>query len=125
MLTVDKTAPRVARVGDRIRFTLKVTNTGSVTATNVRLADIPPASVTLAGLESRSTAQVIRGNAVWRLGNLAPGATRTVSGSVRIQAGTPGLKRNLAVAGAVNTQLADDIADTRVLPRRQPPPVTG
>ncbi len=102
-----------------------MTNTGSVTATNVRLADVPPASVTLAGLESRSTAQVIRGNAVWRLGNLAPGASRTVRGSVRIQAGTPGLKRNLALTGAVNAQVAEDVADTRILRRRQPPPVTG
>ena len=66
-----------------------------------------------------------RGTAVWRLGRIAPGAKRTIRGSVRIKAGTPGWKRNVVLASAVNAQLVDDVADTRIRARRQAPPVTG
>ena len=51
-LRVVKTAPRVARVGGRVPFRLRVTNTGSVVARDVKLADVPPASVALAALRS-------------------------------------------------------------------------
>jgi uncharacterized repeat protein (TIGR01451 family) len=67
-LRVVKKAPKVARVGDRIRFRLTVTNIGSVTARSVRLDDVPPAAVALAALQSGTRARVERGNAVWRLG---------------------------------------------------------
>jgi uncharacterized repeat protein (TIGR01451 family) len=128
-LEVEKTAPRVARVGQRVPFRLTVTNVGTVAATNVRLADVPPAALTLASLKG-TTARVVRGNAIWRLGTLAPGEKRTVRGSVRIKAGTPGLKRNLVLATAVNAQLVSDRADTRLLGQgvrgqRRVSPVTG
>jgi uncharacterized repeat protein (TIGR01451 family) len=124
-LRVVKTAPRVARVGQRVRFRLTVRNTGSVAARRVQLADVPPAAVALAGLRSGTRARVVRGNAYWSLGRLAPGARRTVRGSVLIKAGTPGLKRNLVLATAANAELVSDRADTRVRGRRQAPPVTG
>jgi uncharacterized repeat protein (TIGR01451 family) len=124
-LEVVKTAPRVARVGERIPFRLKVTNTGSVAATSVLLLDIPPAAVTLSALQSRTRASLNRGNAFWRLGPLAPGASRTVTGTVRLKAGTPGLKRNLTAATAINAKIATDRADTRLLARRRAPAVTG
>jgi uncharacterized repeat protein (TIGR01451 family) len=120
-----KTAPRVARVGRRVRFRLTVRNVGPVAARRVVLADVPPAAVALAALRSGTRARVVRGNAIWSLGRLAPGARRTVRGSVRIKAGTPGLKRNLVLASAVNAQLVTDRADTRVRARRRVPPVTG
>jgi hypothetical protein len=68
---------------------------------------------------------VFRGKAFRRLGRLAPGASRTVRGSVRIKAGTPGLKRNLVAATAVNAKLVSDNADTRLLRQRQALAVTG
>ena len=104
---------------------LTVTNTGSVAATNVRVADIPPAALELTGLRPPAARAVIRGNAVWRFGTLAPGARRTVRGSVVIEAGTPGLMRNLALATADNAQLAVDRADTRILGARTAPNFTG
>jgi uncharacterized repeat protein (TIGR01451 family) len=127
-LRILKTAPAVARVGQRVAFELTVRNVGPVTAQNVIMGDVPPAALTLSGLQSRGAAKarLVRGNAVWRLGNLAPGARRTVRGTVLIKAGTPGLKRNLSLATAVNANLARDNADTRVLAqRRVVPPVTG
>jgi hypothetical protein len=102
-----------------------VTNTGSIPATDVRISDVPPAALTLTGLRAANV-QVVRGVAVWRIGTLAPGASRTIRGSVRIESGTPGLKRNHALATAVNANLVIDRADTRVLAqRRQAPSFTG
>ena len=123
-LSIDKTAPRVARVGQRIRFTVTVTNTGTVAATGVRVTDVPPAAVVLASLRSNPGTRVVRGQARWRVGTLAPGESRTIRGSVRIKAGTPGLKRNIAHANAINAQLVTDRADTRLLGQRAPA-VTG
>ena len=122
-LRVTKTAPRLVRVGHRVHFRLAVTNTGSAAAKGVHLLDIPPAAVTLVALEASARARVIRGDAVWRLGTLAPGASRTIRGSVRLKAATPGWKRNLVAAVAVNAKLARARADTRVLARR--PRFTG
>ena len=96
-----------------------MTNIGSATARQVLLADVPPGAVGLASLRSSTRARVIRGSALWRLGTLAPGAKRTIRGSVLIKAGTPGLKRNLALATAVSAKLVSDRADTRLLPQRR------
>jgi uncharacterized repeat protein (TIGR01451 family) len=128
VIDVVKTAPRTARVGERVPFSLTVNNVGSVAAQNVIMADVPPAALTLARLQSTGGARVrlARGNAYWHLGTLAPGAKRTIRGTVRITAGTPGLKRNLVLATAVNAQTAQDNADTRVLAQQRViPPVTG
>lgn len=120
-----KTAARIARVGDRVQFSLSVTNTGSIEATNVRVADIPPAALTLTASRTTSRARIVRGNALWSLARLAPGARRTVRRSVLVKAGTPGVKPNLVLATAANAQLVSDRADTRVLGRRRAPRVTG
>jgi uncharacterized repeat protein (TIGR01451 family) len=111
---VVKTMDRVARVGDRVRFRLTVRNVGSVAARNVRMADVPPAALALAALRTEGRVRVVNGNAVWRLGNLRPGARRTVRGSVRLDSGTPGRKRNVVYATAVNARLVAGHADTRV-----------
>ncbi|HEY7632899.1 MAG TPA: VWA domain-containing protein [Thermoleophilaceae bacterium] len=129
-IVVRKTAPRVAHVGQRVPFKLTVVNTGAVAATNVQLADVPSAAMTLAGLSTNRPLRRVRGNAVWRFGTLAPGARATVRGSVQIKAGSPGLKRNLVLATAVNAKLAAGHADTRIVrarlaPRRTLPRFTG
>lgn len=125
-IRVTKSIASVARVGQRLSFALTVTNRGPVAAQKVILSDVPPAAITLTALRSTgaSRPRIVRGNAVWRLGTLAPGARRTVRGSVLLEAGTPGLKRNFAVATAVNANFAQDEVDTRVLAQRRVP-VTG
>jgi uncharacterized repeat protein (TIGR01451 family) len=125
-LRVVKTMPRVARVGSRIPFRLTVTNTGSVAARDVKMADVPPASVAVAALRASSRPRVGEGYALWQIGRLAPGAKRTIRGTVLIQAGSPGLKRNWVFAAAVNARLVQDRADTRLRARAaQLPAVTG
>jgi len=90
------------------------------------MIDIPPGAVALAAMRSTTRARVLNRGAIWKLGTLAPGARRTVRGSVLIKAGTPGLKRNLVAAGAVNAQLVGDRADTRLMrQQRRAPRVTG
>jgi uncharacterized repeat protein (TIGR01451 family) len=124
-IRVVKTAALVARVGERVRFTLTVANVGSVAATDVRVADVPSPALELTSLAATGSPRRIRGTLEWRFGTLAPGARRTVRGSVLIRAGTPGLKLNLAIATAVNAQLVVDRADTRVLGARTAPNFTG
>jgi uncharacterized repeat protein (TIGR01451 family) len=116
---------RAVRAGERIRFRLTVTNVGSVAARNVRMADIPPATLTLSRLRASSRASIFKGNAIWRFGTLAPGASRTVRGSVLVESGTPGLQRNHVLATAVNARLVIDRADGRLLRQRRTPAVTG
>jgi hypothetical protein len=95
----------------------------------VRVLDVPPAAVTVSGLRSSVRARVVRRTALWNLGTLAPGARRTIRGSVVVDAGTPGLARNWVLATAVNAQLVADRADARILARgirqESAPPVTG
>ncbi len=124
-IRVVKTAALVARVGERVRFTLTVANVGSVAATDVRVADVPSPALKLTSFTASGSPRRVRGIVEWRFGTLAPGARRTVRGSVVIRAGTPGLKLNLAFATAVNAQLATDRADTRVLGARTAPSFTG
>ena len=83
--------------------------------------------MSLTGLRSSgATLRVIRGNAVWSLGDLAPGETRTVRGSVRITSSSLGRVRNTALATASNAGVVVNQADTRVLAQRRfAPPVTG
>jgi hypothetical protein len=93
----------------------------------VRLTDIPPAAMSLTSLAAGGGATRVRGNAVWRLGDLAPGRSRVIRGVVRIDSAAPGLKTNTAIATAVNAALVQAQTDTRVLPRRVAvlPAVTG
>jgi uncharacterized repeat protein (TIGR01451 family) len=124
-LDVVKKMPRVVRVGQRVKFRLTVTNIGSATARNVRMADVPPAALRLAGLRASSRARQGRGFVWWRLGRLDPGEKRTVRGSVLLEAGSPGWKHNWVLATAVNARLVSDRAAARIRRQPPPPPVTG
>ena len=125
-LRVTKTATRIARVGGRVRYSLTVRNIGSVTADNVRMADVPPAGLRLvAGAASIRPSRRIGGMAVWHLGDLAPGQSRRVTGTVVVRSGTAGIKRNRVFASASNARLVNDQADTRLLGRRRGPSFTG
>jgi uncharacterized repeat protein (TIGR01451 family) len=124
-LRIVKTLPRVARVGRRVRFRLTVRNTGSIAARRVTVVDAAPAPVALAGLRASRRPRIVRRTAIWRLGTLAPGASRTIRGTVRLQAAPPGRMRNVALAGAANARVATAQADTRIRGARRVPPVTG
>ena len=105
---------------------LRVTNIGPITADEVTVTDVPPAAMKLTALGTKPRGTRVRGNAVWHLGDLAPGASRTIRGVVRIDSAAPGLKRNTAIATAVNANLVQDQTDTLIVrPFRVAPAVTG
>ena len=126
-LRVDKRAPRLARAGQTVDYTLTVTNTGTVPARDVRLADQPPANVELSAVHTTPRPQQVSGGAVWRLGTIAPGQSKTVRGTVLIVTATPGRRRNAVIATAANAEAVSDYADTRILGARSLAlvPVTG
>ena len=74
VIDVVKTAPRTARVGQRVAFELTVSNVGSVAAQNVIMADVPPAALTLAGspVHRRRAGAAGPRAFYWHLGTLAP-----------------------------------------------------
>lgn len=127
-LSVAKITPRRARVGQRVPFALRVTNVGPSVARGVLVKDVPPAAMSLTGLRSSGalSLRVVRGDAIWVLGALAPGASRTVRGSVLLTSATPGVARNSFAATALNAGVVVGTVDTRVLAaRRVIPAVTG
>ena len=123
-LGVVKEMPAVARVGQEVTFTITVHNLGHATANGVDLHETPPQGMQLVSVANHGTIQL--GAAVWRLGNLAPGASRTVHGTVRVT--QTGMHVNTAVATALNAEAA--LSDAAVRARAAahpppPPPVTG
>src|SRR5690606_21084511 len=104
-LRVVKRVPATARVGQVVRFSLTVRNVGRVRATRVRLADVPPGAMALSLVRTSSRARLVRGNAVWSLGTIRPGRSRTVRGTVLIRGSGLGAKLNIAHAKALNAEL--------------------
>jgi hypothetical protein len=70
---------------------------------------------------------VSRGQVSWRVGNLRPGASRTVVLDLRMPSTATGQRCNVAAARATNAAQVRDRACTRVTPiaRRVVPAVTG
>ena len=124
-LRIVKHAPRVARVGTRVAFSLTVTNTSSVPARQVKVGDMPPAALTLVGLTANLKPRHVNRGAIWRLGTLAPGQSRTIRGTIRIQAGAAGTFRNYTGATALNANAVFAHTDTRILNPPPAPAVTG
>ena len=84
--TVSTQVPGVATVGERIRFTVSVTNRGPDDATNVRVLDMLPPGLIFAGAVA-SQGTYIPGAGVWDVGALAASgpaslATLTVEADV-------------------------------------------
>jgi uncharacterized repeat protein (TIGR01451 family) len=100
-------------VGDRITYTIQVTNTGNVTATNVRVSDgIPAGTQFVAG--SAVPAQASGPNPlVWVIGNLGPGATASVSFAVTVINRDPVAVQN--TAGVVSNETVTATASNTIV----------
>ena len=77
--------------GDEIAYTIIVTNTGSATATNVRLTDSTPVNTTfVAGSASTSQGAVVAEDPLSvNIGTLEPGGLVAISFRVAVSGGTP------------------------------------
>jgi uncharacterized repeat protein (TIGR01451 family) len=121
-LTIHKQMPAKAAVGDLVPVTITIQNVGDDTAASVVLRDTPPGGgriVRIAGFHGRHAKD---GTVIWTLGDLAPGAKRTVHATMLItQTGT---LRNTAIAGAGNAGSVVANAHVRVAAAVSPA-VTG
>jgi hypothetical protein len=128
-LAVTKTKPAHARVGSLVPITIVVHNFGNGKAHGVQLRENPPRGLRIVHAASNGTIRR-NGTAVWRLGNLAHGASRTVHATARVL--RPGRHVDTAAATARNADPALSVAALRATaaarhprPRPRPPRVTG
>jgi uncharacterized repeat protein (TIGR01451 family) len=124
-LAIDKTAPSRAAAGQLVRYTITVRNTGGTTARKVTVVDVLPAQLSV---ERRITGvRMAGGRMTWRVGNLAPGQSKTIAFSLRLDTTARGTRCNSASATATGVPRVGDRACTTVVPVAQKvePPVTG
>ena len=126
-LRVTKRGPKTATAGMVVTYTITLRNrNASGAVTSVVLSDILPTGYTVFRRPSRATFQ--GGRLVWKLGNLAPGATKTVRAQIRLDRTAVGTRCNTAVASAANAPTVRARACTtirRVLGTARLPIVTG
>jgi uncharacterized repeat protein (TIGR01451 family) len=113
-LHLTKSGPLYVLVGRPLVYTLRCDNTGDVMVNDLTLADILPTGLTLAGASptpDTPTPPLIR----WSLGDLGPGANRTVVITTTAPAAA-GAITNTAVADARLLPMALSTFSTQVVP---------
>ena len=132
-LTIAKTLPRLAHVGERVPVTITVRDVGSHTARDVTVHDAPPGSGHLVSLAGAHVIREPDGSVLWMLGNLRPGASRTIHEKMLITRVARRRLQNTAAVHSANAGVVLAIAVVRVrlshAPIRtthpRPPRVTG
>jgi uncharacterized repeat protein (TIGR01451 family) len=124
-LSIDKRAPARVSAGQVVRYRITVRNTSRVLARNVVITDTIPSGMALVA-RTRGLS-VSRGQVAWRVGDLRPGASRTVVLNLSMPTTATGQRCNVAGARATNAAQVQDRACTQVTPiaRRVVPAVTG
>jgi uncharacterized repeat protein (TIGR01451 family) len=107
MLEVVKSAPDVRYIGRPADFTITVRNTGDTDAANTVLTDNIPSGAQV--VSASDGGQVSGGRVTWNLGTMAPGASKTVT--VTLKSDSAGTLSNRASANAV---CADGAAETQM-----------
>jgi uncharacterized repeat protein (TIGR01451 family) len=100
--TVDKTS---LNAGEALRYTLVVTNDGLSVAKAVNVDETPPAGITIAAISTPvGSCSVVPAGRRCSLGDLAPGATVTISVTATVDASTAaGTLTNTAVVSSSTT----------------------
>ncbi|MBD8497571.1 DUF11 domain-containing protein [Paenibacillus arenosi] len=91
------TSSTFAVVGDNITYTVVITNTGSLNATNAVFTDIIPAGTTLVANSVRLNGTVLSNpnlSTGISLGTLAPGSTNTIQFTIRVASVPTGFQEN-------------------------------
>jgi hypothetical protein len=128
-LAVFKTLPQHASVGALVPITISVHNHGRATAHGVQLAENRPPGLQIVHVADGGTLQ--NGTAIWNIGSLASGESRTVHAMARVL--HSGRHVDTAVATAINADQAVSVASVRARaaarsprpPSPPPPVVTG
>jgi uncharacterized repeat protein (TIGR01451 family) len=116
-LAVDKRMGEHARVGELVPITITVQNLGQGMAHGVQLHETPPSGMRIVRVANNGTIQ--RGVAIWHLGNLSPGESRTVHATARVL--RTGMHVDTAVATAMNAAPALSNAALRARAAVRPP----
>jgi uncharacterized repeat protein (TIGR01451 family) len=111
-LAVTKTGPRAATAGQIVTYTIRVKNTGKANATSVVLRDLLPSGYSLSGKVKGATFKA--GALSWKFGTLAPGKSKTVKATFRINRSVGGRRCNVATAAASGVVTVRDTACTRI-----------
>jgi len=124
-LALSKTAEDVdgppVVVGDIIRYTLQVTNTGSYTAYNVVVTDDLPEQVTCQDVSGDQAPSGCADPLVWSIASLAPGATASLTIDVTINNDAQG-ETIVNTASVIGGNVPDPPDDpTPVCPDGSPP----
>ena len=111
-VVLSKRAPPTSTAGALLRYRLRFSNTGSVTATGVVLTDLLPAGLSYVADDAGPVpVQPVSGTLVWTMGDLPPAAAHTfhLTASVGLTVGGP--VTNVARVGALSeTVTADNVA---------------
>ncbi len=125
-LRIDKRGPATAQAGQVITYRIKITNSGTITAQNVIMRDRLPTGIALAA--KPAGIQFVKGVVTVSVGDLGPGASKTLLLKVRIDRTAAGTRTNVATASASNAPQVRDSARTRIITvsgRIRTPIVTG
>lgn len=112
-LAITKTGPPAVRSGRRITYTVRVRNTGTSEARKVVIVDRIPQGMSFVGASART--RLVRGRVQVDVGILAPGRTRTVRFTFRVDTRTSGQRTNLAFAAAENARGVRAAARTKIV----------
>lgn len=90
--TVTKTDGKTsAAAGERLDYTITITNTSNVTAANVVVADELPSSLAFISASGGDSAAAVSGqNVQWTINSMPGGTSRTLTLSAQVRAGTAG-----------------------------------
>jgi uncharacterized repeat protein (TIGR01451 family) len=109
---IAKAGPLTARAGTSFTYRITVRNRSEFAATNVEVTDLVPASLTLVRIPAGAT--IRNGVVTWRVGTLAPGASRSLRMPVRVNPNVSGRIRNSATVTADNLPPRRSTAITRI-----------
>ena len=85
-ISVTKSVNNASQIiGQNVIYTLTVTNNGPSNATGVSLTDVLPSGLTYISNTAPSAGSFVSGTGVWTIGNLANGASATLTITARIE----------------------------------------
>jgi uncharacterized repeat protein (TIGR01451 family) len=124
-LAISKTGPARAQAGATAVYRIRARNRGTRPASGVTVTDALPDGMSLTSRPAGSRLRA--GRLVWSLGSLQPGAVRSLTVRVRIDADASGRRCNRATVEATGAPARTATACTTVVAsrRRILPPVTA
>lgn len=105
-LSITKTGPETAVIGNVLQYTVTVSNPGTMLARNVVVTDTIPVGLAHSSGDKELT---------WNIGDLAPKSQRTLTFTVKLKAVAKGIHCNKVVANSSNAGSVNAEACTKIL----------